>query len=173
LSEGEGSRESWLRSWLAKAAEQPLQAGPWSKELLDSAGRVAKRLELDVERLLELMELNRKASAARKESSADGEADDEQLAKLTANLTEQAVEMTDLQVKGILQVHRIIALLGLVRSATDDGDKAHERIAELEAKLDELAGRLPPLFEKKRKTSGTASQSPDLIPVGPPPKAPK
>jgi len=173
LNPGDGPPEQALRPWLAEKAEGPGKADPWAKQMLDTASRISKRLELDVERLVELMELNRKASEERKSLDATDTDQAGRLEQLTKELTEQAAEMTDLQVKGILQIDRISAVLELVRRESENGSKAHERIAELEQKLAQLAEKLPPLFEKKTKTRSKAGPQLKLDPIGPPPKQPK
>jgi hypothetical protein len=172
FAKSEGPVEAALRPWM-KGAARPKALGPWAKGLLDDASRIANRVELDVERLVELMELNRTASAARRTLDPEDPSDAERLEELTKHLNEQAAEMTDLQVKDILQVNRLIAIIELLRREKELGDKAAGRVTELEQKLDELASKLPPLFEKKMKTRVSAGQKATLEPIGVRPKRPK
>jgi hypothetical protein len=142
----DGPAERTFDGWLkAEAFGGAAQAG-W---MLDEAGRHAERLALDVERLVELMTLNREASAQRRALSLRPAPDGGQAEELTEQLARQAEELVMLKDKGMLLINRVLALVELTRRHAPAAKP--ERVATILAGLDKLAADLPPLFERRRK----------------------
>lgn len=145
---GAESDDDSFAEWLAEESGKKKNRAGW---MLEEASRESERLKLDVQRLEELMKLNRELSAHRRELSEKG-AEEEEIAEVSQRLTEQASEMVDLQRKGVLLIHGIHGLLRLAEERGSESDETAERVAEIRERLDELAEQLPPLFAKKRKT---------------------
>ncbi|MFO8073548.1 MAG: hypothetical protein R6V85_16915 [Polyangia bacterium] len=146
LPEAESDDDAFAE-WLAEEAGKKNRAG-W---MLEEASRESERLKLDVQRLEELMKLNRELSARRRELTHEG-ADEKEIAEASQRLTEQAGEMVDLQRKGILLIHSIHGLLRLASECDGGNDETEKRVAEIRDRIERLAEQLPPLFAKKRKT---------------------
>jgi hypothetical protein len=172
IATGEGPAEQRLRPWLEQTAAAQNKPEPWAKKQLDSASRIAKRLALDVDRLAELMEANKTLSKRRKELRSEPDASPDTLEQLTVDLTAQATEMVDLQIKGLLQICRIHGIVANVRDRVGKGSKQGDRIAEVTRGLHQQAQKLPPLFEKKSRMSAAAGRRFELSPSFGPPEQP-
>jgi len=141
-----------LNKWFATSALAPADRPSAVDKMLLQAEKRADRLTLDVKRLLELMSLNQKISAERKQLMDQNQApasspSNTRFEQLSVRLLEQAKEMVDLKEKGLLQMQRIIALIELARYLRPKNADVKRRILSLNARLQSMKDQLPPLFE--------------------------
>ncbi|MCP4599703.1 MAG: hypothetical protein GY847_04050 [Proteobacteria bacterium] len=160
--------EQYYREWIEKSAPARSERPALADSALKRTEKIARRLELDVDRLIELMNLNKKVSEERRGIDENEKGVPGRREKLTALLIEQAREMVDLKEKGMLQIQRLVALAELADGPLT-GDRgvekrrvekrrvgerrvgerrARKRIISLNRRLEAMRQRLPPLFDR-------------------------
>ncbi|MCP4678396.1 MAG: hypothetical protein GY854_23360 [Deltaproteobacteria bacterium] len=139
---------------LSKGEESTFDATKEPNAALDAmltrAEKVANRLELDVGRLVELMEQNKKASAERSSITKGEVGAEAKIRDVTSRLVEQSREMVEHREKGMLQIQRIVALTELVTLHKPMDSSLKDRTATLRDRLEAMKTKLPPLFDRPK-----------------------
>ncbi len=142
-----------LSKWLTGQTLRPTERPSTAAAMLSRAEKTANRLELDVERLAELMQLNRQSAAERKNLNPKDDGAAKKLVLLNARFAEQAREMVDLRLKGELQISSIVAHTERARLLTPDNTGINRRIASLDRRLETMSKQLPPLFDRPKDST--------------------
>jgi hypothetical protein len=140
------------RKWLSDHGSKGTERLATANTTLNQTEKLVIQIDLDVNRLIELIDQTSALTKERKKAAADPNTPGDQLAKVTNQLIVRSEEKTRLRQSGLLKVQRVIVLGELANWLVPENAEITKRITLLRGRLEEIKKRLLSIFTENNKS---------------------